>query len=54
MGIWLAARRLHQGRFHWPSPGGTAQQRLQLEQLDALLLGLPCQRVSEDGVITVT
>lgn len=18
MGIWLAARRLHQGRFHWP------------------------------------
>lgn len=53
MGIWLAARRLHQGRFHWPSPGGTAQQSLQLEQLDALVLGLPWQRLGEAGVITL-
>lgn len=22
MGIWLALRRLHQGRFDWPSPSG--------------------------------
>ncbi|MBY0412053.1 MAG: IS66 family insertion sequence element accessory protein TnpB [Burkholderiaceae bacterium] len=51
MGIWLAARRLHQGRFHWHSPGGTAQQLLQREQLDALVLGLPWQRVGEAGVI---
>lgn len=53
MGIWLAARRLHQGRFQWPSPGGTAQQRMQREQLDALVLGLPWQRVGEAGVITL-
>ena len=50
---WLAARRLHQGRFHWPSPGGTAQQSLQREQLDALVLGLPWQRLGEAGVITL-
>ncbi|RMA59974.1 IS66 Orf2 like protein [Acidovorax sp. 100] len=53
MGIWLATRRLHQGRFYWPSPGGTAQQCLQREQLDALVLGLPWQRIGEAGVITL-
>jgi transposase len=55
-GIWLAARRLHQGRFHWPSsgsPGGTAQQPLQREQLDVLVMGLPWQRLGEAGVITL-
>lgn len=51
-GIWLAARRLHQGRFHWPSPG-TAVQPLQREQLEALVRGLPWQRMGEDGVITL-
>lgn len=30
MGIWLAARRLHQGSFHWPSQGGPASQRASL------------------------
>ena len=28
IGIWLAARRLHQGRFVWPSANLGAQQSL--------------------------
>lgn len=53
IGIWLAARRLHQGRFIWPGGGGDAPQSLTREQLDALVLGLPWQRVGEAGVITL-
>ena len=53
IGIWLAARRLHQGRFIWPGGGCGAPQSLTREQLDALVLGLPWQRVGEAGVITL-
>lgn len=53
IGIWLAARRLHQGGFIWPGGGCGAPQALTREQLDALVLGLPWQRVGEAGVITV-
>lgn len=53
IGIWLAARRLHQGRFVWPSAGGAAQLTLSRAQLEALVLGLPWQRIGEGGVITV-
>lgn len=52
LGIWLAARRLHQGKFVWPSPGGTVQH-INREQLDALVMGLPWQRIGQAGVITV-
>lgn len=40
VGIWLAARRLNQGRFAWPKEDG---QRLTItrEQLDALVRGCP-------------
>lgn len=51
-GIWLAARRLHQGRFVWPAAGGSSLS-ITREQLDALVLGLPWQRVGEAGVIRV-
>lgn len=54
IGIWLAARRLHQGRFIWPGGGCGALQSLTREQLDALVLGLPWQRVGEAGVIGLT
>mgnify|MGYP000429124890 CR=1 FL=1 len=50
LGIWLAARRLHQGRFVWPAPG-SGDHRLSQAQLDALVLGLPWQRIGEQGVI---
>lgn len=53
IGIWLAARRLNQGRFIWPGGGLGAPQTVTREQLDALVLGLPWQRVGEAGVITV-
>jgi transposase len=51
IGIWLAARRLHKGRFVWAGVNDSAQLSLSREQLDALVLGLPWQRVGEAGVI---
>ncbi len=52
IGVWLAARRLNQGKFVWPKDAaGTLG--LSREQLDALVLGLPWQRIGEAGVITV-
>ena len=53
IGIWLAARRLHEGRFIWPGGGLGAPASVTREQLDALVLGLPWQRVGEAGAITV-
>ena len=52
IGIWLAARRLHQGKFIWPTPG-SANVGLAHAQLDALVLGLPWSRIGEGGIITV-
>jgi transposase len=52
IGIWLAARRLHQGKFVWPTPG-SANVGLAHAQLDALVLGLPWSRIGESGIITV-
>lgn len=49
LGIWLASRRLNQGRFSWPKDGATVS--LTRAQFDALVLGLPWQRLGEDGVI---
>lgn len=51
IGIWLAARRLYQGGF--VRPGGAEPLQLSQPQFDALVLGLPWQRVGEAGVITV-
>ena len=53
-GIWLAARRLNQGQFNWPLAGSEPKQHaLTHEQLAALVLGLPWQRVGRDGVIRI-
>ena len=51
IGVWLAARRLNAGRFMWPQSGSTLP--LTRAQLDALVLGLPWQRIGEAGVITI-
>lgn len=51
IGVWLAARRLNAGRFVWPRDGATLC--LSRPQFDALVLGLPWQRVGHAGVITV-
>jgi transposase len=51
LGLWLAARRLHQGRFVWCSDA--AQRELNRAQLDALVQGLPWQRMGQDAAIRV-
>ena len=53
VGIWLAARRLNQGKFHWPGIHRGSEVELDTEQLQALVLGLPWQRVGAAGAITV-
>jgi transposase len=50
IGVWLAARRLNRGKFVWPNENG-GTRTLTREQLDALVLGLPWQRVGEAGII---
>jgi transposase len=54
IGIWLAARRLYEGRFVWPGGGIGATQSITHEQLEALVLGLPWQRVGDGGIIGLT
>jgi transposase len=53
-GVWCAARRLNTGRFVWPRQigCGTAPMALTQQQFDALVLGLPWQRLSQMQVIT--
>ena len=52
IGIWFAARRLHQGKFIWPAMEDRTVS-LSHAQFDALVLGLPWQRVGDRGIITV-
>ena len=52
-GIWLAARRLHQGKFFWPGSRHGPQMELSAEQLHALVLGLPWQSVGQNSAITL-
>ena len=54
IGLWLAARRLHQGHFVWPAPGAPERLSLSRAQLDTLVLGLPWARIGEAGIITIT
>lgn len=51
IGVWLAARRLNTGKFVWLRDGATAA--LTQPQFDALVLGLPWQRIGDAGVIRV-
>ena len=50
-GVWLANRRLNQGRFHWRSGMGSVE--LNRVQFDALILGLPWERLADGGVIQI-
>jgi transposase len=52
IGVWLAARRLNQGRFMWTTDGAPSVG-LTRDQFDALVLGLPWQRIGEAGVISL-
>lgn len=53
IGVWLCARRLHQGRFVWGSDALGTPAALTCEQLQALVLDLPWQRLGEHGAITL-
>ena len=52
IGVWLAARRLNQGKFVWPKTADTTLALSRL-QFGALILGLPWQRLGEAGIIGV-
>jgi len=52
IGLWLVARRLNQGKFVWAAPNAVNCQ-LERVQLDALVLGLPWQRIGAAGSITM-
>ena len=53
-GVWCAARRLNQGRFAWPREvsDAVAPMTLTQPQFDALVLGLPWQRIEQMQAIT--
>jgi transposase len=53
-GVWCAARRLNVGGFEWPRDSNALVSPLKLsrDQFDALILGLPWQRLEEYRVLT--
>ena len=55
-GVWCAARRLNAGHFVWPRQTGAAAgatpMALTQQQFDALVLGLPWQRLEPMQAIT--
>jgi transposase len=54
-GVWCATRRLNTGRFVWmpsSSPESVPVLQLTQQQFEALVLGLPWQRLPQMSVIT--
>ena len=39
-GLWVCAKRLEQGRFHWPTPGPSSSVTMRPEELAMLVNGL--------------
>jgi transposase len=52
LGVWCAMRRLNQGRFVWSNASAGALSALTQAQFDALITGLPWQRLEQMQVIT--
>jgi transposase len=50
-GIWLASRRLNAGKFNWGVHHNGDSVSLTHEQLNALVLGLPWQKLGSNAVI---
>ena len=48
-GVWCAARRLNVGHFFWPreSPADGSAMTVTQQQFDALVLGLPWERLEQ-------
>ena len=53
IGIWLCARRLHQGSFTWAMPDSNPSLSLSTEQLRGLVIGLPWHRIGDGATIRV-
>lgn len=53
IGIWLCARRLHQGHFIWTNAESESRVSISNEQLQALLIGVPWCRIGAPGTICV-
>lgn len=52
-GLWLCARRLHRGGFVWSGVREGSAVELTAEQLRALVVGLPWQRLKDAAAIRV-
>ena len=52
-GLWLVARRLHQGKFVWSQTWQGQPLKLSIDQLRALALGLPWQHAGAEQRINV-
>ena len=52
-GLWLCARRLHRGSFVWATSASGATLALSDDQLRALVVGLPWQRLGDLATIRV-
>jgi transposase len=52
-GLWLCARRLQQGHFVRPSAHLGVRFELSMSQLQALVVGLPWERLSAHAKISV-
>ena len=53
IGIWLCARRLHQGSFTWAATEAGRTLLITTEQLGALVIGLPWHRLGEAATIRI-
>ena len=51
-GVWLAVRRLHDGRFVWPR-AGDAVWSLSAEQFEWLVRGIDWQRMSRESIFSM-
>jgi len=52
-GVWLCARRLHRGSFDWSTSDRGAKVSMTMEQLNALVIGLPWRQLSDLATIRV-
>ncbi len=53
VGIWLCARRLHEGSFAWVDSKPASSMPITHEQLAALVIGLPWHRMGASATIRV-
>lgn len=50
-GLWLAVRRLHEGRFIWAEACAQGGLQISAEQFNALVIGLPWKRIGSGSEI---